>query len=475
MERTINARVTIQRIPMIEVSNDKRSLSGAFGDIPTSLYRAINLNVTYDDREDAFGTRNENGMFDGTVGQLQRNESDFAAFAVPLEEFQGDFELPVKILNLLGQHDYHIVSNPYYNRSEAIIHLDIENSLLVISPMVIALYAVLFLVVLSAIKLVGQKMTKSCFTSVPIYYKSVVVSRARIKLNGASSSSSSTPAIKLSWNMLRYIFEQGVDMCFILETQLIYYVTFACAVGVSLCLIKNMLSADLVSYKKPILLETLQDVWDAGDSVNISLVASSSAPGVFKHSEEGSIQNRLWRRSIEQWKGVKGLNLRIFPSDLILASPQLVKKYKLAILSNDFPSKIFIGLECSRSDTDPDLYSNFYRSKKSFMYENQVQVARIGIDEELERRLRMIFTRVVESGLHELQISKGHEMTLSTIPLEFPPRLLCLNVKSWSDENNESTEQLKLENCYQFLSHISLSFILVIISLIGEHLLYKLF
>lgn len=108
------------------------------------------------------------------------------------------------------------------------------------------------------------------------------------------------------------------------------------------------------------------------------------------------------------------------------------------------------------------------------MFESQVQIARIGIDGELEKRLRKSFTRVMETGLHELQVSKGHEMVLNDIPLvEGAPKILCLNVKSWSEENDDHTEILELKHCKQAFINIFSLFVIVLIALIVEKLVHK--
>ena len=89
------------------------------------------------------------------------------------------------------------------------------------------------------------------------------------------------------------------------------------------------------------------------------------------------------------------------------------------------------------------------------------------ISEQLFDRLAVYFRRQLESGLQEIQITRGHEMTLGNI-LNEPPRALCLNVQAWSDENNAQSSILKLDNCKQFLKHISMSIIVVSTVLIFE-------
>lgn len=71
------------------------------------------------------------GNFNGIIGRLQRNESDFSVFTVPLEVMQNEkFDDPVKVIFNMDMTYYHIVSYPEYNRTEEAIHSDLEESIL---------------------------------------------------------------------------------------------------------------------------------------------------------------------------------------------------------------------------------------------------------------------------------------------------------------------------------------------------------
>lgn len=48
---------------MATVTSDKKSIENVFGDIPMALYKAANLNLTFDDSEETFGIANENGKY----------------------------------------------------------------------------------------------------------------------------------------------------------------------------------------------------------------------------------------------------------------------------------------------------------------------------------------------------------------------------------------------------------------------------
>lgn len=263
------------------------------------------------------------GTFDGSIGMLQRNESDFTVFSVPLESLQGNFEFPVKILGLVSQHDYFILSHPYYNRLEAMTLSDIAESILIIDPGVVAFYSLLFLVTLLIITKICDQMHWSPSPAVKTIETQRKVVNGRVKLIPINNKAKSSGR-KIFWEMSRFFPEQGSEFSFDFFSQMIFYVTFACAVGVLINLYRNHMNADLVTYKKPILLDSLQDIWNAGNTVNITFIAASSAAGVFKRSSKRSIQRLLYDRSVEQWKD-NSPNFHLFPSNLMLMGPSLIK------------------------------------------------------------------------------------------------------------------------------------------------------
>ena len=390
---------------------------------------------------------------------MQRNESDFLAFPVPLESFRGNFDPPVKILELVGQLDYFIVSNPEYNRSESMVRSDIEESVLKITPGVVAFYLILFFITLISIQLIGN-----CIQG---RKERISLRQSTMNIKGRSvvtiqSVSNKVPGKKVFWNLTRFFLSQGSGMQLPLKSQMTIFLTCACAIAILICLYMNHMSADLVSYKKPILLDTLRDVLDAGDGIKISFLEASNALGEFRDSPEGSIKRKLYQRSLTQWTPFKNKGddyLHVYPSARMLEVVDLIKKWKMALLASSIPAKIALGIDCSREEASSNLYSTIYVSSQRFMYENQVEVARLGTDPELEHRLMFAYRRLVESGLQELTSRIGHEIVLQSVPLPGgQPKSLCLNIKVWSDENNEHTDTLRLEHVYSFLIHISYLF-----------------
>lgn len=133
------------------MSGNRRYLENIFGDIPNSVYKAANLNMTFDDSYSFAGLPDSNGIFDGVIGLLQENKSDFTVFPVPLESFHGNFDIPVDIINLMDKALYRILSAPIYNRSNSEKVSDINDSYKIFSPIVVALYFALFIVIHSLI------------------------------------------------------------------------------------------------------------------------------------------------------------------------------------------------------------------------------------------------------------------------------------------------------------------------------------
>lgn len=346
----------------------------------------------------------------------------------------------MKIITVVDKTSYHILTRPPYNRTEAETHSDLGNFILVISPEVLIFYVSLFFIaqifLTNRITVLNQRILKK-----------------------------SSNQIKLLWSMARHILRQAEQMEFSFQTQQLLYLIYECAIGILFVFLFNFMCSQLVSYKKPNLVNTLENVWESKDLYNISFVQASSAPGIFKQSTEGSFKQNFWRESIRQWQRIEKTgsdsdvtNLQIFPSSEMLRAPEHIEHYSMALLSSILPAKIVLGLECAQENIK---YSHIHFSRESFMSETMALIGSSFIGEELRDRLEFYMHRVIESGLQDLQLSRGHEMTLENIPLPGPISLLCLNVKAWSDENNDQTSTLKLDDCKQFLKHISLFFVIV--------------
>lgn len=388
-------------------------------------------------------SRNINtGIFDGVIGLVQQNKSDFTVFRVPLEALvQGDFETIGNVVAFVDTTDHFIISGPEYNRSEAEIHSNIEESILVVNYDVVIFY--FFLLILSKlfISVIGVHIEKQVLGT---------KTRRHTPTESAPSSvKKSTRRPKVTWNLIRFFLGQGTEISFNFPIQLVLYQTFACAVGMLLLLVCNFVQSDLVTYKKPILINSLQDLLDSGDGFKISFIEASSAASVFKHSHEGSLERKLYERSSAQWAHARdGENYQVMPSNEMLRITRLLEEYKLAYLTYRVPIGIVLGMQCAEADRE---YSNLHVSTQPIMVENGVLITSFAIDPKVQRRYIKYFRRSTESALHELALEKGHEWTIETI-LDMRPRASCLNTKAWSD-GEKPAPFLGFEHCRTFFIH----------------------
>ena len=241
-------------------------------------------------------------------------------FTVPLEVMQSDkFDHPVKVILNMDMTYYHILSHPEYNRTEAAIHSDLEESILVMSPVVVAFYTLLFLATqLMITKICNQLLLRPRVDHVDVSVKSrseqlrIRGRSEQLRIRGRSEQlrirgRSEQLRVKLSgmgvkgekdmtewdvaWQMVRHVLKQGLRVQFHTLTQ-VFFLIFESAVGILIVFLLNFMSAELVTYKKPVLLDTLEQVWNGRDQFNISFIEASGAPGVFKHSRQGSLKQK---------------------------------------------------------------------------------------------------------------------------------------------------------------------------------------
>lgn len=385
-------------------------LGNVFGRTPTDMFKAGNLNLTFDDTSIKVGDADGNGNYDGVYGLLQRNESDFSVFPLAFEALRGTCECPVKVISLTGDTKYSIVTNPIYNRT--MILSDIEDSISAIKPGVMLFYLILFFVIRGLITSARGSFTWE---------------RNKIQRNHNK---------RLTWNMFRLILKQGSNIKFALSIQSLLFSTYELSIAILIVLYVNHISADLVSYNKPHLLNSLQDVWNAGNDVKISFTEATNVAGLFKNCPNDSLARKLYERSLSQWTSTDSnfLNYHLFPSQEMLKGPDLIKEHKMALFALDIPVRILLGLECKNilNPDDPPLkYSSLHVSKESFLKEQFVMVTSLSINPELELRLTKYNRRMMDHGLHERTLSKGAELTIDSLPIGKPPSTSCLHTKAW--------------------------------------------
>lgn len=381
--------------------------------MPTDLYKAANLNLTFDDSQIKAGDADSSDQFDGVWGVLQRNESDFSVFPLALEALRGDLDPPFSVISLTGDTKYYTVTNPTYNRTA--IKSDIEDSIASIGIDVIFFYFFLFIVTRIAI-------AKMFF---------LITSKSKKKLSKQ----------RITWKMVRLLLKQGSKVEFRSQSQITMYTTFECCIGILICLYFNHMSADLVSYTKPRLVNTLQDLWNAPD-VKVTFTEAANVGNVFRSSSKDSFEYKLYHRSIAQWESSIGktdsngnsLYYHMLPSAKMVDVPDIIKEYKMALLASDIPIGIMMGLECmnlNSPDDTPLKYSSLHISKESYLSENTVQVTSLAINPELQSRLITYYERFLESGFNERTLNKGAELTIESLPFGKSPPQQCLHYKAW--------------------------------------------
>lgn len=384
-----------------------------FGWLPTVIFKAANLNLTFDDSQVKTGDAYINGSFDGVYGLLQKNKSDFSAVPLSLEALRGDFECPVKVITFDAETQHRVISSPSYNRTKIIF--DIEDSISNIKTDVFVLLIFLF------------------------FFTRIVISGLRkLDSDGAMSMIMKEFTVKrypkfLSWRAFRSVLQQGMDLRFPLASQSVIFCTFGIAASTLITLYHNHMSADLVSYSKPHLLNSLLDVWNAGNSVKVSFTEASNIASSFQKSPNGSLQNKIYQRSLNQWKGAAE-NFHLMPSSVLLRGSDLVTKEKVALLTQTAPIGILLGLECKDvfdSHPSPLKYSSIHVSKNVILTENFVFVTSLFIIPELEKRLLKYNRLASESGLIEMNLRRGPEFAVENIPLGRQPSMSCLHTKAW--------------------------------------------
>lgn len=441
-----------------------------FTDIPSYIFDSISLNLTFDgsNTQNGIRTSSETCSFNGIIGSLQRNETDFTPLPIPLQVLIGNTctnntgsdGLPVQVIDFMHMMQSVIVSYPVYNRSESEIRSNLEGSLNVVSIGVIAFYACVTLFLHSSI------ITFQRFLS-----DLKLKGRRKGEREGSQKLKPARRNRSLAWCMIRYYLCQGSWIDFDSKTQKVLLYTFEIAIGILIALFFNFIHVEMVTYAKPYLIDTLHELYSARDVFNISFGEFQGSARTFSNYPIESLERKIWEESKIQWETVErkhaGPNLQTLANDRLMELNSIIKRYRMAVLSFEMNAEIMMQLDCCRESAPDDTFGTFYMSRQSFMNDVAVLVSRHGISSELVHRLRLYSKKWAESGFLQLMLSKGADITLDNIPL--PGAFIsqtCLNVKAWSDEhtNTEDSNVLTFEHFISFYLHISFLFVFVSIS-----------
>lgn len=418
---------------MVNVSEDGRYLTDIFGDIPNALFKSANLNMSYDNTQAHAGSRGADGNYDGIIGLLERNECDFAVYPIPSEILLGsNSEIPVKILSFSDMEDNRILTHPTYNKTAAMIHHDIEDSFREVPQEVAVFYLSISVIVWLVIKWRGGEDAKN----------------------------------KIIWKISAMFFNQTTETSFESFWRKIFLISLSISIGILLNLFSAFLNADLVTYKKPELIDSLINVWNAGDSMNISFLEAISIHAVFQNSPEGSLKKKLFNRAFESWSKVDENNLMFLPSDRLVNTHKDIKKYNLALMTSRAPMEMYLMLECS----DHRLESSELHVSSDIIHSYvRYHLASKNISNELEERLVKYHRRLTQSGIQQLMNDKAAEWTIFKF-FRTAPRLSCLNTKVWSDETNKPFFGLEFKFIRKFFFHTFLAIFPILLVLCFEHI-----
>lgn len=418
---------------MVSVSENGRYLTDIFGVIPNALFKAANLNMSYDNTQTHIGFRHAGGNYDGIIGLLERNECDFAVYPIPSEILLGsNSEIPVKILSFSDIEENRILTHPTYNRTAAMVHHNIEDSLKEIPQEVAVFYLSISVIVWLVVRWRGGEDAKN----------------------------------KIIWKISAMFLNQTTEIPFKSFWRKIFLISLSMLIGILLNLFSAFLNADLVTYEKPELINSLINVWNAGDSVNISFLEAISIHAVFEGSPEGSLKKKLFNRAFESWSKVDKNNLMFLPSNRLIDTHKDIKKYNLALMTSRVPMEMYLMLECS----DPKLESSELHVSSDIIHSYvRYHVASKNISNELEERLFKYHRRLTQSGIQKLMNNKAAEWTIFKFS-NTAPRPSCLNTKVWSDETNKPFFGLEFKFIKTFFLHTFLTIFPILLVLYFEHI-----
>ena len=207
--------------------------------------------------QDVYGHSNPvTGIYDGIIGDLQSNRSDYCSMLVPIETFPPGREIPVDIGPVIQSDTHYILSTPDYHPSST--NLDVKDSFKIISWQVAVIYLLIFcLIHLIAIKIYPK-----------MFWREIQWKRFRKVLKERNT-----------FSLIRQVLSQGSNLeSLSLWNQVVFLLIFEVSMALLLVHFKNMMSTEMVVYNKPKNIMSLEDLLVADQKVTFPAASGIQCP-----------------------------------------------------------------------------------------------------------------------------------------------------------------------------------------------------
>ena len=306
----IQANVSFVYVPDLIYLDKNKDLDTKFSSLTNILMDAAKINASYV-QSLKLGTCTKNGVFDGLIGRLERNETDFSIFYRSIESIMDTrCKLPVTFDSIYSQQSNHILSSPVINVTKSV--KSVHEAFLVfdwnVTLFMISIY----------------------FLSAYLLSKSAFINKSSRKI----------------WTLTRIWFNQDADDGVLnIQSQKVILSTSKILIFHFIILISVCVNTDLMTYSKPKLIDSVSDA--ISSKIRIAFPATSDAYPIMNAAPKGSEAKKLLTHARNQSK------TDLFFFDNIKAGT-LIKEHKLLSVFTESSIEISRLIDCF--DTDAKQY-----------------------------------------------------------------------------------------------------------------------
>lgn len=408
--------------------DESGNLDPTYSSLERELIQATNINATYI-ANDTTGSCTSNGTYDGMIGDLESNFTDFVVIPNTIEPLcDPRCEFPPSFDSIFLQHNSFILSSP--PSGEKKIVTSIHEALNVLDCSTISF---LFLIYLISIRL-------------------LLISKFINKLTN-----------NRVWTLTRIWLHQDVSDCNdTCQSGKIILNTSKVAAFHVIILVCALVNTDMVCYVKPKVIDSISDAIESG--MNISFVQTSPTYSILKSAPDGTERKRLFDHVLNQ---SESRNIFVEANADFMFE---IKKGSLISVLEDLSFEISKKMDCLDSQS-----SKRYHISKEYVYSERraILFSRM-CNPEVRYRVNQIHTKAMEHGLFEKDVIDNSDKVISIFFPGLNPSIYCIH---GSSERNLpiGNRTISFHEVQLFFVHTIFIFILCLITFLIEHLMHEKF
>lgn len=445
--------------PVTDADEGQKKLLGVFGPLYNDIIEKAMINLTALIGSPISGSCDSNGTYDGMIGDLQKNKTDFTILATAHELISPHHPVPATFNFILREDGSFFVSSPLTNVTKQVKGL--HESFYVFDIYCHIMFLTIFFLSLHV-----------------LYHKTRYQKKPKTTWDEPLPVTSFGWFNKCFWTFVSLALKQNLNYTEFLSSWAIVSLTsFSFFMLTIYILLSVAMNTDLVKYSDVRFLNTVQDVIDSG--VPLKFTESAATYSILKLASKGSEMARALESAME----AAGFDERkmIYSSTDIFGTGENVIDQKMITIIHGLPMKLLENLQCmkflidSQSKLTEKKYSEsrLYRSNEYLYTQHDVIFYSNYASDELKSRVRESFLKAIEGGLSDLINDIAPDRLLDILFGENQSVATCMNTKYWV-QKGQHVQDVSFENISKLFRNLIFmglfSFLILIVEIVIKNI-----